>query len=109
MRLADGESPNEGRVELYYQGAWGTVCARQWTKVDATVVCKQLGYFFASEVSIATRRFGEGTGPIFLHEVECDGSESDLFECEHEPIGEHSCTHAFDAGVVCVESAPGEY
>ncbi|XP_072013630.1 uncharacterized protein [Amphiura filiformis] len=108
IRLAGGDVANEGRVELYYDGAWGTACARYWTKVDGTVVCKQLGYFFASEVTISTRRFGEGKGPIFLHNIRCDGSESDLFECQHDNIGEHTCTHAYDAGVVCAKSPPDE-
>ena len=76
--------------------------------MDATVVCKQLGYFFASEVTMAVHRFGEGSGPILLHNLLCDGSEEDLFECHHDDIGEHaSCTHGYDAGVVCATSPPG--
>ena len=44
MRLVDGPSPYEGRVEICINNAWGTVCDDDWGTVDAEVVCHQLGY-----------------------------------------------------------------
>lgn len=45
VHLLNGNTPNEGRVEVCYDGIWGTVNSFQWTDQDAKVVCSQLGYF----------------------------------------------------------------
>ena len=44
IRLADGNSPYSGRVEIHRNGVWGTVCDDNWTIINAQVVCRQLGY-----------------------------------------------------------------
>jgi len=42
VRLAAGPNSNEGRVEINYQGSWGTVCDDVWSNSDAAVICRML-------------------------------------------------------------------
>lgn len=44
IRVVDGVSENEGRIEVCYNHVWGTVCNNSWSSVDASVFCGQLGY-----------------------------------------------------------------
>ncbi len=44
IRLAGGNIPNEGRIEICMSNEWGTVCDDSWGSADAMVVCRQLGY-----------------------------------------------------------------
>jgi len=101
IRLVGGNSYNEGRVEVNYNGEWGTVCDDGWDDTDAGVVCRQLG-FRSSGTAIGSAVFGHGSGPILLTGVTCTGNESALANCGHLGINvTKSCSHAEDAGVIC--------
>ncbi|XP_063960668.1 uncharacterized protein LOC129267820 [Lytechinus pictus] len=100
VRLVDGLIPSNGRVEVYYDGAWGTVCDDGWDINDANVVCRMLGYARAMSAPFGAR-FGGGTGQILLDDVDCRGSETSLFDCENNGLRQHNCGHTEDAGAVC--------
>ena len=44
IRLQGGAYSNEGRVEVYCNGQWGTICSTGFDSTDANTICKQLGY-----------------------------------------------------------------
>ena len=96
-----GTSDSEGRVEVSYNGEWGTVCDDGWDINDASVVCRSLGFAGALE-AVLSAGFGQGTGTIVLDDVNCSGNESSLFECSHPVLGVNTCGHSEDAGVRCL-------
>ena len=44
IRLQEGSYSNQGRVEVYCNGQWGTICDNEFDSADANTICKQLGY-----------------------------------------------------------------
>lgn len=102
IRLTNGPSSCSGRVEVYKDGSWGTVCDDGWDMNDAKVVCRQIGCGAAVEAS-GSARFGSGSAsnPILMKDVDCLGTESVLGNCSHEENVHPPCNHLEDAGVIC--------
>ncbi len=101
VRLQGPSSSNgTGRVEVFYNGRWGTICHDYWDINDARVVCRQLGYLNPVR---ALRGYDvpDGIGQIWLDNVHCTGSEENLISCYHNGWGSHNCRHNQDAGVEC--------
>ena len=103
IRLVNGPAANEGRVEVWYNGGWGTICDDGWDTNDANVACHQLGYPYATN-AYSQAYHGAGTGSIILDELGCVGSELILGSCTHNGWGSHDCSHSEDASLKCYQS-----
>ena len=100
IRLTGGSRRSEGRLEVFWDGSWGTVCDDSFHHRDASVVCHSLGYTGSSQF-YPMARFGEGNDQIWMDEVQCTGSEATLDQCAHTGFGNHDCEHSEDVGIKC--------
>ena len=58
-------------------------------------------YIHIGAKALRMAQFGEGNGPIYLDEVQCNGTEHSLLDCLHSGVLNHDCRHTEDAGVIC--------
>ena len=127
IRLVNGSTSHEGRVEICLNGEWGTICDYSWDRRDAQVVCRQLGYVptcklvFISIYIILTvdiigasfytsSQFGDGDLQQLIWDVQCSygGSETSLLNCSpknssscNNHYGCSYCYYGHTAGVRC--------
>ncbi|KAG7242850.1 hypothetical protein INR49_018105 [Caranx melampygus] len=67
---------------------------------EANVVCRQLHFPGAKSV-VTGQEYGVGSGPIWLDDINCEGTEDYLSTCAFKGWGVTDCTHKEDAGVIC--------
>ena len=102
---SENSNLREGRLEVWNgdeeNGSWGTVCNNGFDSRAAGIVCNSLGY---NSVAYFGTKFESGTGLIFLDlgsGTGCHGEEDSLLDCDHQGIGEASCSHSDDVGLIC--------
>jgi hypothetical protein len=123
----DSEGQVQGRLEVFHDGQWGTVCDDGFGWADAQVACRQLGnelgYTLTSSSVVSSSSTDDGSDPIWLDDLGCSGSETSLGNCRHagwcsatnwavwcgpENWGTEYCGHYEDIGVSCTFLAPGD-
>ena len=118
LRIVDGPSHLEGRLEVCLNDVWGTVCESSWGNNNAAVACRQLGYQPTGEeyftgtlvvfigryssclyflynftgVATATSFYGSGIGPLLMT-FYCTGIEKSIFDCDQRPAAFYSYCH----------------
>ncbi|KAL5004337.1 hypothetical protein ScPMuIL_017793 [Solemya velum] len=104
LELIDGAS-HYGRVvrpRMSVDGVSGTICNSTWTEQEATVVCRQLGFFSGLPIS---RDESLSEGPVWVADVECMGDEDTIFQCISggwKNVTNTDClAHKADAAVYC--------
>ena len=100
MQLVGGEESYIGRLEVEYDGEWGTVSDSDFGDDEAEIVCAQLGYFGGAVIS--NEEFGEADEEqaIHLDGVDCSGDEDLLAQCDHNGWGIDG-DHADDVAIEC--------
>uniref|UniRef100_A0A9J7Z5H8 Si:ch211-161n3.5 n=1 Tax=Cyprinus carpio carpio TaxID=630221 RepID=A0A9J7Z5H8_CYPCA len=100
LRLSGGEGRCSGRLEVYHNAVWGSVCDDHWDISDAQVVCRQLGCGAALRAD-GNSVFGAGEGVVWMNRVECRGNEIHLWDCPHSLNNHTDCSHKEHAGLTC--------
>ncbi|WAR24035.1 DMBTL-like protein [Mya arenaria] len=98
VRLEEGSGRYEGRVEVSIAGIWGTICEDGFDMNDAKVICRMLNMTATGFLHQARR--GEGSGPIYLRNLECNGDETSINQCAYG-TDVSVCTHSADVSVIC--------
>ncbi|XP_033748268.1 multiple epidermal growth factor-like domains protein 11 [Pecten maximus] len=114
VRLVDGPTQNQGRVEIYNNGQWGTVCDDGFETDEAKAVCNELGYRYGT--AFERSYFGNGSGEIFVDNLDCSDRSTGPntlrlggILCHFNGWGDHNCNHREDASVVCEVCAQGTF
>uniref|UniRef100_A0A8C6FUW5 SRCR domain-containing protein n=1 Tax=Moschus moschiferus TaxID=68415 RepID=A0A8C6FUW5_MOSMO len=100
VRLAGGDEPCSGRVEVYSGEAWTSVSDGNFTLPTAQVICAELGCGKAVSV-LGHELFRESDGRVWAEEFRCKGEEPELWVCPRVPCPGGTCHHSGAAQVVC--------
>uniref|UniRef100_A0A8C4JIV4 SRCR domain-containing protein n=1 Tax=Dromaius novaehollandiae TaxID=8790 RepID=A0A8C4JIV4_DRONO len=105
LRLA-GDSRCAGRLEVFYNGTWGSVCANGTSPATAAVVCQQLGCGATGRLASAPATT-QGSGPAWLAWVQCGLGDDSLWHCPSAPWQLQPCDSPGDTHITC-DGDPGD-
>ena len=103
MRLVDGTSELNGRLEIQVDGEWGTVCDDGFDdghgEENSRVICRELGFFGGRALVDSEYGLGSDNQSILLDDLRCRGGEASISACEHRTWRMHNCGHYEDVGI----------
>lgn len=109
IRVVDGREQNtpddtsiSGRVEIFLNGQWGTICGQYLNRTEAIVLCRQLGYQGGKRLPAGS--YGPGTGHVILSGIDCEGNEASIRDCVWYGYSENTCEHSLDAAITCFKN-----
>ncbi len=98
LRLVGG-GVHWGRLEIFYNATWFSLCGRSWSDADAHVACRQLGMAPGSTLDTALSLSEDS--PWLLTDTQCTGNEKRLSDCiQHGATDSVNCTAEL-AAVMC--------
>jgi hypothetical protein len=98
LRLVDGTTSDNGRLEIQFGGVFGTICDDGFDLSEVEVACRELGF---SGGSVQSGPVGAETLTIWLDDIACTGVEERLVDCPSNGVGVHNCSHSEDVGLAC--------
>jgi deleted-in-malignant-brain-tumors protein 1 len=103
MRLTGGSTNSEGRVEICYNGVWGSICDSNWNGIEAKVVCKSLGHQFYGAIPYKNSHFGLSNLPINIYNFVCADGQTDIAHCQvsRVPYYYTNCNPYHEVGIKC--------
>lgn len=105
VRLSDGVSASQGRLEVQWNNEWGTVCNTEFSAQSADVICRELGFMGGFPLSPASVPPANTSTSIYLSKLSCTGQEGSIDTCSMGTLGDSSgCDHSADVGVICALS-----
>jgi hypothetical protein len=100
--IAEDRKPSfRGRLELYHNGEWGTVCSDEFSLNSAIVTCAQLGMSGGALLPQGSFSPAGSDAAIWMDNVKCLGHEKRIWLCPFNGWGTHNCEHKNDVGVEC--------
>ncbi|XP_043483219.1 protein bark beetle isoform X2 [Leptopilina heterotoma] len=111
IRLVDGPTPYQGRLQILHRGEWRAVCtnSRNWTRADFETACRELGLQGGQWWGWVDRQWP--AKPRLLYEQpQCRGTEPNLQQCDRWPsrqLGSGVCDYHPDLGIACLPHHDG--
>ena len=119
MRLADGATKYEGRVEVCENGVWGSVCTRYSSNDrNAYTFCYELGYqgilltcidiifCCVGGIVLPNSNFGVSNNPIFIYYLYCGAFQSNLSNCLQRKYPYRECNNYQELSIRCESENP---